>query len=112
MACINEVCSQSPNIPGIADANHSIAVAFSKFPDATKTVVQIYLNGVLQFKGDVNSILGTEKPKEYRINNHTEVFSGSYYMRDLKIFSGSYFKQQAINEFHDTKFCKWNCLLH
>ena len=86
MACINEVCSQSANIPGIANANHSIAVAFSKFPEATKTVVQIYTNGILYFKGDVASILGTEKPKEYRINKHTEAFSGSYYMRDLKIF--------------------------
>ena len=74
MACINDYCSQSPNIPGIADADHSIAVAFSKFPDATNTVVQIYMNGILQFKGDQNDILGTEKPKEYRINKHTEAF--------------------------------------
>ena len=109
MACINEVCVQSPNIPGIADANHSIAVAFSKFPETSKTVVQIYTNGILQMKGDVNSILGTEKPKEYRINKHMEAFSGSYYMRDLKIFKGSYFKQQAINVFHDIQFCKSNC---
>ena len=77
MACINDVCAESPNIPDIADANHSIAVAFSIFPDATKTVVQIYVNGVLQFKGDVNSILGTEKPKEYRINKHTKTFQGA-----------------------------------
>ena len=92
MACVNEVCIQSDNIPGIGDDNHSVAVAFSKFPEATKTEVQIYTNGILQFKGDVNSILGTERPKEYRINKHNEAFSGVYYMRDLKIFSGSYFK--------------------
>ena len=109
MACINDFCSESPSISGIADADHSIAVAFSKFPDATKTVVQIYMNGVLQFKGDVNSILGTEKPKEYRINKDKEAFSGNYFLRDLKIFQGSYFKSQAINVFHDLKFCKWNC---
>ena len=54
--------------------------------------MHIYTNGILQFNGDVNSILDTEKPKEYRINNHNEAFIGSYYMRDLKIFSGSYFK--------------------
>ena len=71
MACINEICADSPNIPDIADANHSIVVAFSKFPEATQTVVQIYKNGVLKFKGNVNSILGSDKPKEYRINKHT-----------------------------------------
>ena len=65
----------------LKNTNYSIGVAFSKFPEATKTIMQIYMNVILQFQGYVNTILGTEKPKEYRIKHHIEAFSGSYYER-------------------------------
>ena len=75
----------------LKNTNYSIGVAFSKFPEATKTIMQIYMNVILQFQGYVNTILGTEKPKEYRINITLKHFQKAT-MRDLKIFQGSYFK--------------------
>ncbi|KAL4445476.1 hypothetical protein ABPG74_004550 [Tetrahymena malaccensis] len=111
--CINtSSCYSSPPITTIngGGAGHEAVINICQFPGASKIFIRIYINGIQQAVGYINAVWPANPPALYALNNPSINYSGSYSMRNFRIYQGSYFRQY-LNDPGQFTFCMSNCIL-